>query len=221
MLLEHTNTRDEEKEINFCLAMPKEMECLLCFWTVRARAHQGNWQPQFPRIIISLSWTHVTEWRSANWGNCVAVSSICAAQFSNMCSTQADNNSRKLRLPVSLVCPRPNCPIVSNNSWINVGLCTSLQFHCTLLHWYLCVLPLPIPNQLHATQCAFFLHARTLYAAHKFTNRPNCLVFKPWLHTCKGTRSLTSLEASRIGGRGFIDKREKCKCYVWNASNSA
>jgi hypothetical protein len=25
-----------------------------------------------------------------------------------MCSTQADNNSRKLRLPVALVCPRPN-----------------------------------------------------------------------------------------------------------------
>jgi hypothetical protein len=34
MLVEHTNTRDEEKEVNSCLAMPKEMECLLCFWTV-------------------------------------------------------------------------------------------------------------------------------------------------------------------------------------------
>jgi hypothetical protein len=30
---------------------------------------QGNWQPQFLRIVISLSWTHVTEWSSANWGN--------------------------------------------------------------------------------------------------------------------------------------------------------
>jgi hypothetical protein len=30
--------------------------------------------------------------------SCVAVSSICAAPFSNMCSTQVDNNSRKLRL---------------------------------------------------------------------------------------------------------------------------
>jgi hypothetical protein len=30
--------------------------------------------------------------------SCVAVSSICAAPFSNMCSTQADNNSLKLRL---------------------------------------------------------------------------------------------------------------------------
>jgi hypothetical protein len=28
---------------------------------------------------------------------------------SNMCSTQADKNSRKLRLPVSLVCPGPYC----------------------------------------------------------------------------------------------------------------
>jgi hypothetical protein len=32
---------------------------------------------------------------------------ICAAPFSNMCSTQADKNSQKLRLPVSLMCPRP------------------------------------------------------------------------------------------------------------------
>jgi hypothetical protein len=26
-------------------------------------------QPEFPRIVISLSWTHVTEWSRANWGN--------------------------------------------------------------------------------------------------------------------------------------------------------
>jgi hypothetical protein len=31
-----------------------------------------------------------------------------ALLHSVMCSTQADNNSRKLRLPASLVCPRPN-----------------------------------------------------------------------------------------------------------------
>jgi hypothetical protein len=36
---------------------------------IMAREHQGNWQPQFPRIIFSTSWTHVTEWISANWGN--------------------------------------------------------------------------------------------------------------------------------------------------------
>jgi hypothetical protein len=42
--------------------------------------------------------------------NCVGtVSSICAAPLSSTCSTQADNNSRKLRLPISLVRPRPNC----------------------------------------------------------------------------------------------------------------
>jgi hypothetical protein len=44
-------------------------------------------QPQFPRIIISRSWIHVTEWSSANWGNSNTVTSICAAPFSNMCST--------------------------------------------------------------------------------------------------------------------------------------
>jgi hypothetical protein len=58
----------------------------------------GATQPQFPRIVISLSWTQVTEWSSAYWGNCVAVSSICAAPFSNIRSSQADKNSRKLRL---------------------------------------------------------------------------------------------------------------------------
>jgi hypothetical protein len=26
-------------------------------------------QPRFPRIVISLNWTHVNEWSSANWGN--------------------------------------------------------------------------------------------------------------------------------------------------------
>jgi hypothetical protein len=42
--------------------------------------------------------------------SCFTISSICAAPFSNMCSTQTDNSSRKLRLPVSLVCPRPYIP---------------------------------------------------------------------------------------------------------------
>jgi hypothetical protein len=31
----------------------------------RVRGHHGNWQPQFPRIVICLSWTYVTEWSSA------------------------------------------------------------------------------------------------------------------------------------------------------------
>jgi hypothetical protein len=35
--------------------------------------------------------------------NCIAVSSVYTDPFSNVCSTQADNSSRKLRLRVSLV----------------------------------------------------------------------------------------------------------------------
>jgi hypothetical protein len=44
--------------------------------TVSARAHQGNWQPQFPWILISLSWTRISEWSNTNWWNCV-----CGCQF--------------------------------------------------------------------------------------------------------------------------------------------
>lgn len=43
------------------------------FWkSPLAKAHEGNSQPQFPKII-SLSWTNATEWSSANLGNYVAV----------------------------------------------------------------------------------------------------------------------------------------------------
>jgi hypothetical protein len=59
-------------------------------------------QPQFP---ILLAW--VEHMLLNGWGNGNPVSSVCAAPFSNMCSTRANNNSRKLRLSVSLVCPRP------------------------------------------------------------------------------------------------------------------
>jgi hypothetical protein len=57
----------------FCGRGPKleDEVCWLTFErpvvTIRARAHQGNWQPQFPRTFISLSWTHCTEWSRANW----------------------------------------------------------------------------------------------------------------------------------------------------------
>jgi hypothetical protein len=61
---------------------------------LRARTHQGNWQPQRNR-------------------NCVSVCSICAAPFSNMCSTQADNNSRKLRLRCG--CQFPWCALGLNH----------------------------------------------------------------------------------------------------------
>jgi hypothetical protein len=37
----------------------------------------------------------------------LSLSASCRSLNLNMCSTQADNNSRKLRLPVSLVRPRP------------------------------------------------------------------------------------------------------------------
>jgi hypothetical protein len=68
-------------------------------------------QPQFPRTVISLSWTHVTKWCSVNWGNCVTVSTICAAPYGKMCSAQAYNSSMKLRL-------RCGCQF----SWCALGL---------------------------------------------------------------------------------------------------
>jgi hypothetical protein len=40
---------------------------------LRLDTHQGNGklaaQPRFTRIVISLIWTHVSEWNSTNWGN--------------------------------------------------------------------------------------------------------------------------------------------------------
>jgi hypothetical protein len=50
----------------------------------------------FHHVQLIGSWTR--EWSSANWGNGNTVSSVCAAPFSNICSIQADINSRKLRL---------------------------------------------------------------------------------------------------------------------------
>jgi hypothetical protein len=54
--------------------------------SLRAGSHQGNWQPRHN-----------------------AVSSICAAPFSNMCSTQADNSSGKFRLRCG--CQFPWCAL--------------------------------------------------------------------------------------------------------------
>jgi hypothetical protein len=42
--------------------------------------------------------------------------SVAPFSSSNMCSTQADNNYRKLQLPVSLVCPRPDVRLVAHMS---------------------------------------------------------------------------------------------------------
>jgi hypothetical protein len=74
--------------------------------SVRARAHQGNWQLQLPRI----------------------------APFSNMCSIQADNNSRKLRLPVSLVCLR------SKGRWLDYSRDTRKPEHSAGLGYRACSL---------------------------------------------------------------------------------
>jgi hypothetical protein len=49
------------------------------------------------RMACSIAWK-LSFCLSASF---LAVSSICAAPCSNMCSTQAGNNSRKLQLPVS------------------------------------------------------------------------------------------------------------------------
>jgi hypothetical protein len=75
--------------------------------TVDTRKLRGN--ATVRRLAYSVAWefsfTVLRELRC----NCVVVSSICAASFRSTCSTQSANNSRKLRLPVSLVCPRPYC----------------------------------------------------------------------------------------------------------------
>jgi hypothetical protein len=62
--------------------------------TVRRLAYTVAWE---------LSFSVFRELRC----NCVAVSSISASPFSSTGSTQSNNNSRKLRLSVSMVCPLP------------------------------------------------------------------------------------------------------------------
>jgi hypothetical protein len=55
---------------------------VLCTW--RAKAHQGNWQLQYNRDFQELlsAWVeHITEWSSANWGNCIAVRLRCGCQL--------------------------------------------------------------------------------------------------------------------------------------------
>jgi ABC-type proline/glycine betaine transport system permease subunit len=43
----------------FLLVISQIDRLILTVWNLRAMAHQGNWQPQFPRIGISLSSTHL------------------------------------------------------------------------------------------------------------------------------------------------------------------
>jgi hypothetical protein len=58
---------------------------LLCrHWSgvaIRPSAHQGNWHPQYPKTVNSLSWTYVTEWNSADWGNCWQFSETAVASL--------------------------------------------------------------------------------------------------------------------------------------------
>jgi hypothetical protein len=56
------------------------------------------------RLASFVAWKLSFSVRPLSW---VAVSSIFVAPVCSMCSTQADNNSRKLRLPVFFVCPCP------------------------------------------------------------------------------------------------------------------
>jgi hypothetical protein len=71
--------------------------------------------------------TKETSNRSANRGNSNTISSVCAAPFSNMCSTQADNNSRKLRLRCgcqfswSALALRPHCYCNRRLPFVHIG----------------------------------------------------------------------------------------------------
>jgi hypothetical protein len=59
---------------------------------LKARGHQENWQPQRNRNFREL----LSAWVEHMLLNGAAQTEE-TAPFSNMCSTQADNNSRKLR----------------------------------------------------------------------------------------------------------------------------
>jgi hypothetical protein len=81
--------------------------------SIRPRAHHGNWQPQHNRSfreLLSAGVEHMLVNGAAQTEDiALPFSSICAAPFSNMCSTQADNNSRKLRLRCG--CQLPWCAL--------------------------------------------------------------------------------------------------------------
>jgi hypothetical protein len=68
--------------------------------------------------------------------SCVAVSPICAAPFSNMCSTQADNNSRKLRLRCG--CQFPWCALaLTPSSTVPLLAVTSVVYTRICTTWYI------------------------------------------------------------------------------------
>jgi hypothetical protein len=76
-------------------------------WATDARYRTADTRKPRGNSIVSMLRCLEVEFLSHS-ASCVAVSAICVAPFSNMFSTQADRYSRKLRLLVSLLCPRPN-----------------------------------------------------------------------------------------------------------------
>jgi hypothetical protein len=86
--------------------------------------------------------------------SCVAVSSICAAPFSNMCSTQADISSRKFRLHCG--CQFPWCAL-------------ALRVCSLVINWFTC------------TQEYYFLRLQSLLV-HIFKTEVNRFQLKPtWI----------------------------------------
>jgi hypothetical protein len=78
-------------------------------------------QSRFPRIVIRLSWTHVNEWSSANWG----VLSIWAGPFSN------------IYVQLRLITLFGNCGCVAFASFLGVPspLQASRNVHINIRSW--------------------------------------------------------------------------------------
>jgi hypothetical protein len=49
--------------------------------------------------------------------SCISISSVCAAPVSSMCSTQSDNNSRKLRLRCGCRFPWCDLALIHLSTW--------------------------------------------------------------------------------------------------------
>jgi hypothetical protein len=91
---------------------------------LRARVHQGKWYRNATAISENC---YQPELNTCYWMELLKLRKL-------RCSTQADNNSRKLRLPVSLVCPRPK-----DYAAIAVSVFCNLKYRsspCTLVPIY-------------------------------------------------------------------------------------
>jgi hypothetical protein len=106
------------------------------------------------------------------FASCVTVSSISAASFTSMCSTQADNNSRKSWL-------RCRCQF----PWCALGLTLNVLLQNVLTAWdcprhHTPCLPIVIPvytngmsgaTSGHVTHCCIMLGLRASYSTYKDT----------------------------------------------------